>query len=240
MADVVRSVVPATSSSRFTEPNYWRDPASGNAFQIQVQLPQNRIQSVEQVGDLPVMQGGRSEPRLADDRGLKPGTMPGLIERYNGQRVVSLTANIHGLTLGEAALKLNRALAGAGAPPQGRDGQTARRDSAARTDHLRPAHRLAAGGAGDLPAAGRQFPIDAAGAGHHSDHSGGALRRGADAARHRHHAQRSVVHGRHHGHRHRGGQLDSAGHFRRAFAPRGRGRPSKPRGKAPAAACAPS
>ena len=26
--------------------------------------------------------------------------MPGLIERYNGQHVVSLTANIHGLTLG--------------------------------------------------------------------------------------------------------------------------------------------
>ena len=29
MADVVRSVVPATSSSRFTQPNYWRDPNSG-------------------------------------------------------------------------------------------------------------------------------------------------------------------------------------------------------------------
>jgi multidrug efflux pump subunit AcrB len=38
MADVVRSVVPATSSSRFAEPNYWRDPKSGNAFQIQVEL----------------------------------------------------------------------------------------------------------------------------------------------------------------------------------------------------------
>jgi Cu/Ag efflux pump CusA len=43
MADVVRSVVPAASSSRFTQPNYWRDPNSGNAFQIQVELPQNRV-----------------------------------------------------------------------------------------------------------------------------------------------------------------------------------------------------
>ena len=51
MADVVRSVVPATSSSRFTQPNYWRDPNSGNAFQIQVELPQNRMQSVEDVGE---------------------------------------------------------------------------------------------------------------------------------------------------------------------------------------------
>jgi multidrug efflux pump subunit AcrB len=119
MADVARSVVPATSSSRFTEPNYWRDPNSGNAFQIQVQLPQNRMQSVEAVGNVPVMQNGRSETRLTDIAALKQGTMPGLIERYNGQHVVSLTANIHDLTLGEVARQLDGALAAAGTPPRG-------------------------------------------------------------------------------------------------------------------------
>jgi multidrug efflux pump subunit AcrB len=41
MQDVGRSLVAATSSSRFTDPNYWRDPVSGNAFQIQVEIPQN-------------------------------------------------------------------------------------------------------------------------------------------------------------------------------------------------------
>jgi multidrug efflux pump subunit AcrB len=119
MADVVRSVVPATSSSRFTQPNYWRDPNSGNAFQIQVQLPQNRMQSSDELGDLPVMQNGRLEPRLFDIAALNPGTMPGLIERYNGQRVVSLTANVHGVTLGEAAPELSAAVAKAGTPPRG-------------------------------------------------------------------------------------------------------------------------
>ena len=119
MADVVRSVVPATSSSRFTQPNYWRDPNSGNAFQIQVQLPQNRVQSVDEVGNIPVMQNGHSEPRLSRVATLKPGTMPGMIERYNGQHIVSLTANIHGLTLGEAAPRLQRAIAAAGTPPRG-------------------------------------------------------------------------------------------------------------------------
>lgn len=119
MADVVRSVVPATSSSRFTEPNYWRDPNSGNAFQIQVQLPQNRIQSVEELGTLPVMTSGRAEPQLDNVASLKPGTMPGLIERFNGQHIVSLTANLHGITLGEAAPRLDRALARAGTPPRG-------------------------------------------------------------------------------------------------------------------------
>jgi multidrug efflux pump subunit AcrB len=118
MADVVRSVVPATSSSRFTQPNYWRDPNSGNAFQIQVELPQNRMQSVEDVGNVPVMQGW-GETRLTDIATLKTGTMPGLIERFNGQHIVSLTANLHGITLGEAAVKLNQAVASAGAPPRG-------------------------------------------------------------------------------------------------------------------------
>jgi multidrug efflux pump subunit AcrB len=119
MADVARSVVPATSSSRFTQPNYWRDPTSGNAFQIQVQMPQNRMQSVEDIGLVPVMQDGRTDTRLTDVAAFKLGTMPGLIERYNGQHVVSLTANIHNLTLGQAARQLNQAIAKAGTPPKG-------------------------------------------------------------------------------------------------------------------------
>src|SRR4249920_1983660 len=65
------------------------------------------------------MQNGRGETRLTDVADIKSGTMPGLIERYNGQRVVSLTANIHGVTLGEASQKLNAALARAGVPPKG-------------------------------------------------------------------------------------------------------------------------
>src|SRR5437763_7068613 len=119
MADVVRSVVPATSSSRYTEANYWRDPVSGNGFQIQVQLPQNRVQSVDDLNVVPVMKNGSSPTYLDDVAAVKLGTMPGLIERNNGQRVVSLTANLHGITLSDAKSKLDDALAKAGAPPRG-------------------------------------------------------------------------------------------------------------------------
>ncbi len=119
MADVVRSVVPATSSSRYTEANYWRDPVSGNGFQIQVQLPQNRVQSVDDLNVLPVMKNGLTQPYLADVASVTLGTMPGLVERNNGQRVVSLTANLHDITLGEATEQLKAAVARAGAPPRG-------------------------------------------------------------------------------------------------------------------------
>jgi multidrug efflux pump subunit AcrB len=119
MADVVHSIVPATSSSRFIEPNYWRDPNSGNAFQIQVQLPRNRVQSVEAIGSLPVMPDGRTEMQLDNIASLKQGTMPGLIERLNGQHIISLTANLHGIALGDAVQKLNQALAKSGTAPRG-------------------------------------------------------------------------------------------------------------------------
>ncbi len=67
MSDVVRSVVPGTSSSRFTQPNYWRDPNSGNAFQIQVELPQSRMQGIDEVGDIPG-DARRPLPAEADGR----------------------------------------------------------------------------------------------------------------------------------------------------------------------------
>ncbi len=119
MADISKSVVAATSSSRFTEPNYWRDPTSGNAFQIQVEIPQNRMQSMADLNELPVMPPGASQPLLSEVASLKYGTTPGLMERYNGQRVVSLTANVHDKALGQAGDEVNAALNRAGDPPRG-------------------------------------------------------------------------------------------------------------------------
>ncbi|HZR25695.1 MAG TPA: efflux RND transporter permease subunit [Vicinamibacterales bacterium] len=119
MADVTRSVVPATSSSRFTEPNFWRDPVSGNAFQIQVEIPQNRMQDVDEVGALPIAPNGDTATHLVDVATVRRGRMPGLIERYNGQHVVSVTANLHDIALGDAAAKIQQAIAAAGEAPRG-------------------------------------------------------------------------------------------------------------------------
>lgn len=119
MQDVARSLVAATSSSRFTDPNYWRDPNSGNAFQIQVEIPQNRIQSVAAMTQLPVGKDGSSRPLLGEVAEIREGTAPGLMERYNGQRVLNLTANLHGITLGQAIPKIQQAIDKAGAPPRG-------------------------------------------------------------------------------------------------------------------------
>jgi multidrug efflux pump subunit AcrB len=123
-SDVARSLVAATSSSRYTEANFWRDPGSGNGFQIQVEIPQAQMASIEDVGGLPVMPrtaaggfGGR--PLVSDVATVDYGTVPGEVDRFNMQRVVSFTANVHGEPLGAAVAKIREAIARAGAPPRG-------------------------------------------------------------------------------------------------------------------------
>ncbi|MDP8979620.1 MAG: efflux RND transporter permease subunit [Acidobacteriota bacterium] len=116
---VAKSLVAATSSSRFIEPNFWRDPVSGNGFQIQVEIPQNQMTSIEDLAGLPVMPSGQTQPLLGDVATLKYGTTVGEVERYNMQRVVSLTANIHGKPLGPVAAELREAIRRAGDPPRG-------------------------------------------------------------------------------------------------------------------------
>jgi multidrug efflux pump subunit AcrB len=118
-AGVAKSLVAATSSSRFIEPMYWRDPGNGNGFQIQVEIPQHRMQSLESVADLPVMADRAPRPLLGDVAELKTGTAFGEVERYDMQRVVSVTANLYGRPLGSLVPVLEAAIARAGTPPRG-------------------------------------------------------------------------------------------------------------------------
>ncbi len=116
-----RSLVAATSSSRFTQPVYWRDPASGTAYQVQVEIPQSRVASVEDVQSLPVASdaAGRSVPLVGDVAQLSYGTMPGEVDRYNQQRMVTLIGNISGSDLGKVVDAVNQAIGRAGTPPRG-------------------------------------------------------------------------------------------------------------------------
>jgi multidrug efflux pump subunit AcrB len=116
MAEVSRSLVAATSSSRFVVPNYWADPNSGIAYQIQVQIPQAEMSSVEQLGNIPVAIENGQPVLLRSLASVTPGTAPGQYERYDMQRMITVTANIDG-DLGNAAADVRAALAELGDPP---------------------------------------------------------------------------------------------------------------------------
>src|SRR5262245_61551438 len=120
---VSRSVVAATSSSRFTQPVYWRDPASGTAYQVQVEIPQSRMASIEDLQTVPANphanSGGAATTLVGDVAEISYGAMAGEYDRYNQQRMVTITANIAGQDLGSVAKEVNAALQRAGDAPRG-------------------------------------------------------------------------------------------------------------------------
>ena len=118
-SDVAKGLTPFTSSTRFTVPNYWRDPASGIGYQVQVEVPFALVNTAKDLGLAPVKQDGKDELLVRDVADVKEGTMPGEIDRYNMRRVVSITGNIQGSDLGEVAKQVAKAIEAAGAAPAG-------------------------------------------------------------------------------------------------------------------------
>jgi multidrug efflux pump subunit AcrB len=118
-ADVARSLVAVTSSSRFVLPNYWPDPKTGVGYQVQVEIPQGVTKSAQDLATIPVKSMADKQLLLRDVATVGPGTMPGQYDRYNMKRLVGITANISGADLGSVSRQVQQAIKAAGEPPKG-------------------------------------------------------------------------------------------------------------------------
>lgn len=116
--DVARALVTATSSSRFVAANYWADPKSGIAYQVQVEIPRpvmrtpygvDTIGSSESLGSIPLKRTEHGQLLVRDVATLEPGTMPGQYDRYNMRRQITLTANIISPDLGSVGKQVEAA-----------------------------------------------------------------------------------------------------------------------------------
>jgi multidrug efflux pump subunit AcrB len=132
--DIGESLIAATYSSRYTARNFWRDDASGNSYQVQVQVPSPRMTEATDVELVPLAtptsrrqaasrSGSTSNPRppllVRDVARVMRNEMPGEVDRYNMRRYLSLTSNVEGEDLGRAINRLDAAITRAGAPPRG-------------------------------------------------------------------------------------------------------------------------
>ena len=114
-----KSVVEGTSSSRLTQPVYWLDKTSGNAYQVQVEYPQFVMNSPEQIDQIPVGKAGDNIIFLRDIADWKKTNSVSEYDRINQQRFLTLTANIHKQDLGKAVTDVNVAIKKLGELPQG-------------------------------------------------------------------------------------------------------------------------
>jgi len=118
--DVTRSLVAATTSSRFTAPVFWADPGTGISFNVQVQIPEEKTQSLEDLGNMTVTSKSGTPVLLRNLAKIEQGTAVGTYERYNLVRIVSVTANIVDKDFGSAISAVRKVLVDLGPAPDGK------------------------------------------------------------------------------------------------------------------------
>ncbi len=118
LSEVARSITDATSSSRFTEKVQWLDTKVAYTYQVQVQVPEYIMNSLEQLQSIPLVKG-KMRPVLSDIADLAIDTLPGEYDRSGPRRFLTVSANIYKKDLGTATTAVQKTIASLGEPPRG-------------------------------------------------------------------------------------------------------------------------
>lgn len=118
VTDIARSVTASTSSSRFTEKNQWLDEDKQYTYQVQVQIPEYTMNTMDELKEIPLLKG-QSTPTLADVASFKTTYAPGEYDRVGPRRFLTVSANIYKKDLGTATTDVQKVIKSLGTPPKG-------------------------------------------------------------------------------------------------------------------------
>jgi multidrug efflux pump subunit AcrB len=116
--EIARSVTASTSSSRFTQKNQWLDESKAYTYQIQVQIPEYIMNSMDELKEIPLIKG-RNSPVLGDIATFKTTYTPGEYDRSGPRRFLTVNANIYKNDLASATKDVEKAITSVGTPPKG-------------------------------------------------------------------------------------------------------------------------
>jgi multidrug efflux pump subunit AcrB len=109
-ADVAQNLLVSLSGSFQTAPAFWLNPANGIVYNVAVQSPQYRIDSVDALLRTPVNTAGRSSPAqlLSNLVQVAPERQLAVVSHYNITPVVDLYVSVDGRDLGAVAAEVQR------------------------------------------------------------------------------------------------------------------------------------
>ncbi len=118
VGDISRSLTASTSSSRFTEKNVWIDEKANLGYNVQVQVPENQMKSIDAMGEIPVLKNS-ARPVLSDVATFQLDTTFGENDNLGSLPQLSVTANMYKKDLGTAAADVQKAIKSLGELPRG-------------------------------------------------------------------------------------------------------------------------
>ena len=118
ITDVSRSLIASTSSSRYTEKNTWTDEKGGYTYSVQVEVPENKMKTRDDIGEIPLLKNS-PRPLLGDVATLSIDSTYGEIDNLGAMPMLTVTANLYKRDLGTASSDVNKAIAALGQLPRG-------------------------------------------------------------------------------------------------------------------------
>ena len=94
MSKVSNSITSATTSSRFIEKNLWLDDKTAYTYQVQAQVPEYMMNSLNELKEIPLVKG-QNRPILQDIATFTTVTTPGEYDRAGPRRFLTIGASIN-------------------------------------------------------------------------------------------------------------------------------------------------
>ncbi len=118
VSEISRSLTTSTSSSRYTEKNVWVDQKAGLSYGVQVEIPENKMKSVNDINEIPVLKN-QSRPVIGDVATITSSTTHGENDNVGVIPLLSVTANLYKKDLGHATQDVDAAIRSLGTLPRG-------------------------------------------------------------------------------------------------------------------------
>jgi multidrug efflux pump subunit AcrB len=107
--DVANNLLISLSGSAQVTPTFWLNPATGVSYTIATQTPQSRIDSLEDIGNIPLAPAvaGQARPQvLAALASVTREQHMAVVSHYNVQPVIDIFGAVHGRDLGGVAREM--------------------------------------------------------------------------------------------------------------------------------------
>jgi multidrug efflux pump subunit AcrB len=110
--DVANSLLLTLSSSFQINPSFWVNPSNGIEYNVAVQVPQYKIDSVQTLDNIPISSSETKTPQVLGNLAqLNVNAEPALITHYNNQNMIDIYASVEGRDLGGVDSDIQKVLA---------------------------------------------------------------------------------------------------------------------------------
>jgi CzcA family heavy metal efflux pump len=110
--DVAQNLLVSLSGSFQTSPTFWLNPKNGVSYNVAVQTPQYRVDSMQALLNTPMDSTNTPAPQvLANLATIKPMVTPLVVSHYNVAPVMDIYASVQGRDLGGVATDVRKVIA---------------------------------------------------------------------------------------------------------------------------------